>query len=100
MTSQQFKQIFSVSRWKRVTYPQVATLINVKRRSGGAISAAWFAGQGTISTIFQQLNTLQESPPLWIEVPTMIGNYLLFWTVLLLLGVLLIRLPARIRFSA
>ncbi|MBD1848006.1 glycosyltransferase [Cyanobacteria bacterium FACHB-63] len=56
----------------------------------GAISAAWFTGQGTISTIFRQLNMLQESPPMWIEVPMVVGHYLLFWTVLLLLGVLLI----------
>jgi cellulose synthase (UDP-forming) len=55
-----------------------------------AIGVAWFAGQGTISTIFQQLNGLQENPPLWLEAPMMIGEYLLFWTVLLLLFVLAI----------
>jgi len=32
----------------------------------GAIATAWFAGEGTISTIFQHLNDLQESPPMWI----------------------------------
>ncbi len=91
MTLQQFKQLFSGSRWKRVAYPQVATWVMLSVVIGsGAISAAWFTGQGTISTIFRQLNMLQESPPMWIEVPMMVGHYLLFWTVLLLLGVLLI----------
>ncbi|NJO40125.1 MAG: glycosyltransferase [Cyanobacteria bacterium RU_5_0] len=56
----------------------------------GAIGVAWFAGQGTISTIFQRLNELQENPPLWLEAPMMVGEYLLFWTVLLLLFVLAI----------
>jgi cellulose synthase (UDP-forming) len=56
----------------------------------GAIAAAWFAGQGTISTIFQQLNALQERPPMWIAAPMMVGHYLLFWAVLLMLGVFLL----------
>ncbi len=74
-----------------MAYPQVATLIMLSTVAvSGAIAAAWFAGQGTISTIFQQLNLLQESPPMWIEAPMMIGHYLLFWAVLLLLGVVLI----------
>ncbi len=89
--SQYFKQVFSISRWQRIAYPQVATLLMLSIVIvSGAIAAAWFAGQGTISTIFKQLNTLQERPPMWIEAPMMIGHYLLFWTVLLLLGVLLI----------
>ncbi len=91
MISQHFKQVFSISRWKRIAYPQVATLIMLSTVvMSGAIVAAWFAGQGAISTIFQQLNLLQESPPMWIEAPMMIGHYLLFWAVLLLLGVVLI----------
>lgn len=74
-----------------MAYPQVATLVMFSVIVlSGAISAAWFAGQGTISTIFQQLDRLQESPPMWIEAPMMLGHYLFFWAVLLLFGVLLI----------
>lgn len=91
MTSQQFKQMFSIFRWKRMAYPQVATWIMLSVViASGAIAAAWFTRQGTISTIFQQLNMLQENPPMWIEAPMMIGHYLVFWAILLLLGVLLI----------
>jgi len=74
-----------------MAYPQAATLIMLSVVVGSsAIAAAWFTGQGTISTIFKQLNRLQESPPMWIEAPMMIGHYLLFWAVLLLLGVVAI----------
>ncbi|MBM0745331.1 glycosyltransferase (plasmid) [Phormidium sp. CLA17] len=56
----------------------------------GAIIAAWFAKQGTINQIFQTLNQLQENPPMWIEAPMMVGQYLLFWTVALFLVVLVV----------
>jgi cellulose synthase (UDP-forming) len=56
----------------------------------GAIVAAWFAGQGTITRIFEQLNTIQEYPPLWLEVPMITGEYLLFWAVALMVVVLAI----------
>ncbi|WP_347278229.1 glycosyltransferase [Leptolyngbya sp. FACHB-541] len=56
----------------------------------GAITVAWFAGEGTISTLFQQLDQLQASSPMWIEAPMMVGNYLLFWTVALMLVVIAI----------
>jgi cellulose synthase (UDP-forming) len=71
--------------------PQIATLVllGVVVLSG-AIVAAWFAGQGTISRIFAQLNGLQSRPPLWLEVPMVAGQYLLFPTVVLFLLVLLI----------
>ncbi|MBD1808554.1 glycosyltransferase [Microcoleus sp. FACHB-SPT15] len=54
----------------------------------GAIAAAWFAGEGTISTIFQRLDELEASPPMWISAPMMVGHYLLFWTVALMIVVL------------
>ncbi len=71
--------------------PQIATLVllSVVLLSGGVV-AAWFAGQGTISRIFAQLNGLQNQPPLWLEVPMVTGAYLLFPTVVLFLAVLLI----------
>jgi cellulose synthase (UDP-forming) len=71
--------------------PQVATLVllSVVGLAGGIV-AAWFAGQGTISRIFQQLNELQTTPPLWLKVPIVAGEYLLFPTVVLFLVVLIV----------
>jgi cellulose synthase (UDP-forming) len=71
--------------------PQIATLVLLAVVVlSGAIVAAWFAGQGTISRIFAQLNQIQSSPPLWLEVPMVAGGYLLFPTVILFLTVLIV----------
>lgn len=71
--------------------PQIATLVLLGVVAvSGAIVAAWFIGQGTISRIFYQLNELQNHPPLWLEVPMVAGEYLLFPTVILFLIVLLV----------
>ena len=79
------------NRTERFFRPQIATLVLLTVVVvSGAIVAAWFAGQGTISRIFAQLNTLQNQPPLWLEVPMVAGTYLLVPTVLLFLAVLLI----------
>lgn len=76
---------------RNVQLPQLTTLILVSVViSSGAIVAAWFAGQGTINTIFQQLDALQENPPLWLMVPMVAGRYLLGWTVALLVVVLVV----------
>lgn len=55
-----------------------------------AIAAAWFAGQGTIRAIFEQLNALQDNPPVWLMVPMVAGEFLLFWAVALMVLVLAI----------
>ncbi|HEY9660400.1 MAG TPA: glycosyltransferase, partial [Allocoleopsis sp.] len=71
--------------------PQLATLVMVGVVVlSGVIVAAWFAGQGTISRIFYQLNELQEHPPLWLQVPMVAGGYLLVPTVMLFLIVLVV----------
>ncbi|MBF2074228.1 MAG: glycosyltransferase [Synechococcales cyanobacterium C42_A2020_086] len=76
---------------QRISRPQIATLIMLGVVAlSGAIVAAWFAGQGTISRIFYRLNELQETPPLWLKVPMVAGEYLLFPTVALFLIVLLV----------
>lgn len=54
----------------------------------GIVVAAWFAGEGRISGIFAQLQVLQARPPLWLEVPMVMGEYLLAPTVVLFLTVL------------
>ncbi|MEX0271719.1 glycosyltransferase [Leptolyngbyaceae cyanobacterium UHCC 1019] len=74
------------NRGRRIVRPQAATLI----LSGvvglaALICAAWFAGEGLIPRLFAQLNTLQKSPPWWLQVPMMAGNYILVPTVLLLI---------------
>lgn len=76
---------------KQLFRPQVATLVMVSIvLVSGAIAAAWFTGQGTISRIFGQLNALQENPPLWLEVPLVAGGYLLVPTVMLFLIVVVV----------
>jgi len=74
-------------RWR--SSPHLATLIMLGIVVlSGAIAAAWFAGEGTISTIFQRLDELEASPPMWISAPMMVGHYLLFWTVALMIVVM------------
>ena len=76
---------------QRVSRVQLATVVMLSGVAlAGAIVAAWFAKEGTTSQIFQHLNQLQEQPPMWVEAPMMLGGYLLFWTVALLLVVLVI----------
>jgi cellulose synthase (UDP-forming) len=71
--------------------PQLGTLILLAIVIlSGAIAAAWFAGQGTISQVFYQFNELQNRPPLWLEVPMVAGGYLIVPTVALFLIVLLV----------
>ena len=71
--------------------PQLGTLILLAVVVlSGAIVAAWFAGQGTISQIFSQFNELQNRPPLWLEVPMVAGGYLIVPTVMLFLIVLVV----------
>ncbi len=81
----------SDSRSNQFFRPQIATIVLLGVVVlAGAIVAAWFAGQGTISRIFYQLNELQDHPPLWLAVPMVAGEYLLVPTVILFLIVLLV----------
>lgn len=78
-----------LSRPQKSLRPQTATLVMLGVIAvSGAIAAAWFAGQGNIRKIFAQLNEIQQSPPLWLEVPIVAGEYLVFPTVALFLIVL------------
>jgi cellulose synthase (UDP-forming) len=60
----------------------------------GLIVGAWFAGEGNINAIFNQLNSLVNSlerrPPMWLEVPMVAGRYLLAPSVGLFVLVLLL----------
>ncbi|MEM6425203.1 MAG: glycosyltransferase [Cyanobacteria bacterium P01_D01_bin.128] len=51
----------------------------------GAIAIAWFTGVDLISDIFARLNSLQQSPPMWVEVPMVTGHFLIAPTIALLL---------------
>ncbi len=76
---------------RRTIVPQLATWIMLAAIAlSAAIAAAWFAGVGTISTIFMHLNELEQHPPMWIAAPMMVGHYLLVPGVALMLLVLAI----------
>ncbi|MEG4575319.1 glycosyltransferase [Microcoleus sp. N3A4] len=49
----------------------------------GAIAGAWFAGEGTVSGIFATINTWQQNPPVWLQVPAASKMYLLVPTFVL-----------------
>ncbi|MBD1945794.1 cellulose synthase catalytic subunit, partial [Coleofasciculus sp. FACHB-712] len=75
---------------KRIFRLRMATLIMVGTVFlAAAIATAWFAGEGKISQIFAELNTLQENPPMWLQAP-MKSEYLLVPTVALLVIVLIV----------
>jgi cellulose synthase (UDP-forming) len=69
-----------------VLQPRLATLflLGIVVLSG-VIVTAWFAGVGAIEKIFAQIQFLQENPPMWLEVPRVMGEYLLAPTVALFL---------------
>ncbi|MEB3212014.1 MAG: glycosyltransferase [Leptolyngbyaceae bacterium] len=71
--------------------PQLTSviLLSIVLLTGGIV-VAWFSGNGTIEAIFGRLNDIQEHPPMWAMTPMMIGEYFLFWTVSLMVVVLVI----------
>ncbi len=71
------------SRWTFLTLMLVGTLI-----ISGLVVALWFAGEHHISEIFEQVNNLQQHPPMWLEVPMVMREYLLAPTVALFIVVL------------
>lgn len=71
------------SRWTFLTLMLVGTLI-----ISGLVVALWFAGEHRTSEIFEQVNNLQQRPPMWLEVPMVMREYLLAPTVALFIVVL------------
>lgn len=90
MTTSQFNNERAKRRYARQSLQfRTATLVLLSILAlSGVIVAAWFAGEGRISRIFAQVQALQENPPLWLEVPMVMGEYLLIPTVVLFLLVL------------
>jgi len=62
----------------------VATLVVLGAVAfAGAIAGAWFAREGTVSGIFATINTWQQNPPVWLQVPATSKMYLLVPTIVL-----------------
>ncbi len=79
------------SELKRVQKSRTATIVLLGIIAyTSIIVAGWFAGEGTIGRIFTHLYTLHENPPMWLEVPMVMGEYLLAPTVLLFVLVLVV----------
>lgn len=55
-----------------------------------ALSIGWFAGEATLTQIFNQLHQMQQSPPFWLEVTDITQQHLLFPTLGLGLVVFLV----------
>ncbi|NJK69768.1 MAG: glycosyltransferase [Microcoleus sp. CSU_2_2] len=56
----------------------------------GGLVAVWFSGNGTLYHLFAELQAMQNHPPMWLQVPMVMGEYLLTPTVTLLAISLLI----------
>ncbi len=85
MTITQLKRQSLAKKEKQIFHTPIATLVMlISIVFAAGVCAAWFAGEGTIHHIFNELNQLQEYPPLWLEVPMIAGHYLLAPTVFLL----------------
>ena len=54
----------------------------------GAIAGAWFANEGTVNGFFGTINTWQQNPPVWLQVPATSKMYLLVPTLVLVSAVL------------
>ena len=76
-----------------IIQPKLATLILAGIMILAAfIVALWAIGVGQIQDIFAYLDLLQESPPMWVEAPRVMGEFLLTPTILLfLLGLIIVK---------
>jgi cellulose synthase (UDP-forming) len=76
---------------KRVTQFRTATLVllSILLISAGVV-IAWFSGEGNITAVFAQIQALQNNPPMWVQVPMVMREYLLKPTVVLLLTVFIV----------
>lgn len=78
------RQVANSGSHKRILQPQLATLLMLGTVLLAAIVvAAWFSGMGAIPQIFAQIELIQQTPPMWLEVPQIMGKYLLAPTVAL-----------------
>lgn len=75
----------------RISRVQAATLVVLGSVAFvSAIAVAWFAHEGNVSDIFATLNTWQQNPPIWLQVPAASKMYLLVPTFVLVSAALAI----------
>lgn len=91
MTTTEIQRLNLKQPHVKSTRPQLATLVMLGVVGlAAAVCLAWFAGEGNIHKLFAQLNQLQDSPPLWLQVPMLAWEYLLAPTVILLVIALVV----------
>ena len=84
MTTSRFDLQELKRRFLRISRVPAATLVVLGAVAfTGAIAGAWFTGEGTVSGIFATINTWQQNPPVWLQVPATSKMYLLVPTVVL-----------------
>jgi len=84
MTTSRFDIQDLKRRFWRISRVPVATLVVLAAVAfAGAIAGAWFAREGTVSGIFATINTWQQNPPVWLQVPATSKMYLLVPTIVL-----------------
>ncbi|HSF75391.1 MAG TPA: glycosyltransferase [Microcoleus sp.] len=84
MTTSRFDLQDLKRRFWRISRVQTATLVVLGAVAfAGAIAAAWFGSEGTVSGIFATINTWQQNPPVWLQVPATSKMYLLVPTIAL-----------------
>ncbi|MEG4047786.1 glycosyltransferase [Microcoleus sp. Pol17_C1] len=84
MTTSRFDFQDLKRRFWRISRMPTATLVVLGAVAfAGAIAGAWFGSEGTVSGIFATINTWQQNPPVWLQVPATSKMYLLVPTVAL-----------------
>ncbi|MEG4397015.1 glycosyltransferase family 2 protein [Microcoleus sp. BROC3] len=84
MTTSRFDLQDLKRRFGRISRVPAATLVVLGAVAfAGAIAGAWFAREGTVSGIFATINTWQQNPSVWLQVPATSKMYLLVPTVAL-----------------
>ncbi|MEG4583623.1 glycosyltransferase [Microcoleus sp. MOSTC5] len=84
MTNSRFDLQDLKPRFWRISRVPAATLVVLGALAfAGAIAAAWFANEGTVSGIFATINTWQQNPPVLLQVPATSKMYLLVPTFVL-----------------
>ncbi|MEG4065760.1 glycosyltransferase [Microcoleus sp. Pol11C2] len=69
--------------WRISRMPMATLVVLGAVAFTGAIAGAWFGSEGTVSGIFATINTWQQNPPVWLQVPATSKMYLLVPTVAL-----------------
>ena len=57
---------------------------------GAIIALLWAAGVGQVDDLFAYLNLLQQQPPMWVEAPMVMSQFLLAPTIIFLVTAIVI----------